>query len=179
MTRQATHTERETENRERKRERDCMRKRENPSTAEREETHLGTKREVNKACRSVPSQWHHSGDATSTHRERERERETEKREKERSRLRMKETEKERERTASTAKRGETYIGTKREVNKACCSVPSQWHHSGDATSTHRERGERGERPRKEREREIVTEKERESEERVLQKEGRHTWDQER
>ena len=36
---------------------------------------MGTKREVKKACRSVPSQWHHSGDVTSnTQREKERER---------------------------------------------------------------------------------------------------------
>ena len=47
---------------------------------------MGTKREVKKACRSVPSQWHHSGDVTSnTQREKERERlrEREREEKER------------------------------------------------------------------------------------------------
>ncbi len=44
----------------------------------------GTKREVNKSCRSVPSQWYHSDDATSnTGRERKSERGgTKKREKE-------------------------------------------------------------------------------------------------
>ena len=48
---------------------------------------MGTKREVNKSCRSVPSQWHHSGDATSnTEKEKERERER-KRETERERKR--------------------------------------------------------------------------------------------
>ena len=34
---------------------------------------------------------------------------------------------------STAERGETYIGTKKEVKKACRGVPSQWHHGGVAS----------------------------------------------
>ena len=39
---------------------------------------------------------------------------------------MKEREKERERArVDCRKRGETYVGTKREVNKACSSLPSQ------------------------------------------------------
>ena len=71
VTRQATERNREqgTENREKK-------ERESASTAERGETHMGTTREVKKACRSVPSQWYHSGDTTSN-RERARKRERE------------------------------------------------------------------------------------------------------
>ena len=72
------------------------------------------------------------------------------------------------------KKGETYIGTKREVKTVRRSVPSQWHHSGDSTSN-----TQIERLRKEREREKETEKERERErERVRrqQKEGRNRWE---
>ena len=90
MTRQATHRERERkkEGEKIKREtekRESERERESASTAERGETHMGTKREVKKSCRSVTSQWHHSGDATSnTQRKRKKERESErKRKKER------------------------------------------------------------------------------------------------
>ena len=68
-------------------------------------------REVTKACRCVTSQWHHSDDTTSN-------RETE-REKGRLRLRKREREKERKREkARTAERGETHVGTKRELKKA-------------------------------------------------------------
>ena len=61
MTRQATHRERERkkEREKTKREtekRESERKRESASTAERGETHMGTKREVKKSCRSVTSQ---------------------------------------------------------------------------------------------------------------------------
>ena len=66
--------------------------------------------------------------------------------KERERKREKERERERERVA--AERGETHMRTKREVRKACRSVPSQWHRSGDATSnTQRKRKEERERER--------------------------------
>jgi len=71
------------------------RKRESTSTAERGETYMGTKREVKKACRSVLSQWYHSGDATSN-RERQKQREKERkreREKERKKVTEKETKK--------------------------------------------------------------------------------------
>jgi len=47
-----------------------------PLLIERErrgKTHMRNKREVKKACHSVPSQWYHSGDATSNRDERERE----------------------------------------------------------------------------------------------------------
>jgi len=70
------------------------RKRESTSTAERGETYMETKREVNKACRSVLSQWYHSGDATSNT---ERERREKERKKERKRERKRERERERER----------------------------------------------------------------------------------
>jgi len=53
---------------------------------------MGTKREVKKACRSVPSQWYPGGEAT---RSRESERERERREKRRESER--ETEKQRNR----------------------------------------------------------------------------------
>ena len=57
---------------------------------------MGTKREVKKACRSVPSKLRHAGDATSN-RERERERERERREREKRERREREKrEKERE-----------------------------------------------------------------------------------
>ena len=101
---------------------------------------------------SVPSQWYHSGDATSN-RETEK-RETEKREKERERKRGRGRKREeergrerRERARATEIIGEIHMGTKREVTKACRSVLSQWYHSGDATS-------HGERERREREREV-------------------------
>ena len=56
-------------------------------------------------------------------REREREREIDDREKERD------WERKRERArASTAERGETQVGTKRDVKAGCRNVPSQWHH---------------------------------------------------
>ena len=55
---------------------------------------MGTKREVKKSWRSLPSQWHHHGDAKSN-----REREGGER-------------------TSTAERGETHMGTKREGKKA-------------------------------------------------------------
>ena len=89
-----------------------------------------TKREVKKACRSVPSQWHHSGDTTSnTHREisqREREikrerDEKEKKDREKERKREKERERARERKREKRegarldcrKRGDTYGDQKR------------------------------------------------------------------
>ena len=65
-----------------------------------------------------------------------------------------------------AERGETYVVTKREVKKACRSVPSQRYHRGDATKQRREK-ERKERYREKRE--IERERER------WQKEGRHVW----
>ena len=50
------------------------RERARASTAEIEETHMGPKERYSKeACRSVPSQWYHSDEATSN-RGRERER---------------------------------------------------------------------------------------------------------
>jgi len=64
-----------------------------------------------------------------------------KREREGERKREKKKRKRERESTSTAERGETYIGTKKEVNKSCRSVPSQWHHSSDATSN-RERENR-------------------------------------
>ena len=59
MTRQATQSEterkKEREKIKRETEKERERKRESASTAERGETHMGTKREVKKPCRSVPS----------------------------------------------------------------------------------------------------------------------------
>jgi len=50
----------------------------------------GDQQRVKKACRSVPSQWHHSGDATKQQREeRERERLERKRERKRERTKKK------------------------------------------------------------------------------------------
>ena len=54
------------------------------------------------------------------------------------------------------------MGTKREVKKACRSVPSQWYHSGNATSNTEERERKRERLRKEREMNREKERERES-----------------
>ena len=69
VTRQASHRERErkreTEQREKKRELDCRRN---------EGRHTWGPKERRKACRSVPSQWHHSGDATRNREREERER---------------------------------------------------------------------------------------------------------
>ena len=60
MTRQATQREterkKEREKIKRETEKERERKRESASTAERGETHMGTKREVKKSCRSVTSQ---------------------------------------------------------------------------------------------------------------------------
>ena len=67
------------------------------------------------------------------------------------------------------------MGTKSEVKKACRSVPSQWYHSGDATSNReRERTKVREEREKERKRKRERKRERESAHR-LQKEGRHMW----
>ena len=59
----------------------------------RRKRHMGTKREVKKACRSVSSQWHHSGDATgNTERElkTEKDHRSQKRERKRERARASE-----------------------------------------------------------------------------------------
>ena len=45
------------------------------------------------------------------------------------------------------------MGTKREIKKACCNVPSPWCHSGDATSNREGKREREEEKERERERE--------------------------
>ena len=88
---------------------------------------------VKKARRSVPSQWCHSGDATSK-RERERERARE----------MKESQRKKEQQEGT------HVA-RREIKKECRNVPSQWYHNGDAPSN-REREREKERKREERER---------------------------
>ena len=123
--------------------RERNRDRESASTSERGETHMGTKREVEIACHSVPPQWCHSGDATSNReregeRERDREREAENRERKREEgTKKRERNRDRE-SASTSERGETHTGTEREVKTAWHSVPPQWYHSGDV-SGNRER----------------------------------------
>ena len=95
----------------------------------------GDQKRGKKACRGIPPQWCHNGDAISN---REKTRERKRLRKQRKRENQKERERERKRERARVdcrKRG--YVGTKREVKKACRGVLSQWC-SGDATSnTHR------------------------------------------
>ena len=126
---------------------------------------MGTKREVTKACRSVPPQWYHSGDATSNReserdgkrkrergreklgtdfkeKERKREREKErKREREKERKRERERERERESARRLQKEGRHTSGPKERSRKHVAA----YYHGGitvvtrQATHTQRER----------------------------------------
>ena len=86
---------------------------------------MGTKREVNKACRGVPPQWCHIGDATNK-RDKEREQKERKRETEKERERESESEREH---VDCRKRGSMCGDQKRGEESMSWRTPtvvSQW-----------------------------------------------------